>query len=449
MFEQFPSEEKGIEEYFQSVKEAAIAFNRSLMFKTLPLSLVKFIIWIKLLQFLDWGYSKWASISLQQALEKMTQNKELQSLLASNYGLCGTDPSRSPFILHAAIMSGGRHGAYYPNGGPSTIPNKIIKNLVAHQGQVMVCANVKQILVEKEGTMNVCKGVEMSDGTKIQAKAVVSDTGLINTANHMLPAGILQLRVDDDHISPQSTKHLHPSQTCLSLFVGLQMDPDTLNLPKAGIFFIHPSNDLISNMEKLEMMTVEEALSNDSITDTMEGEELHLGPIFVNPACVHDKSWPQDFPDKSTIEILALCPYSWFAKFEHDKDKDYEEMKTRFADKTWQRVVDILGTDCPKLPRSLEGVDNFKLGTPLTLAHFLASDHGAMIGLDHNMKRFEPEFHFLRLRSKVPEVSGLFITGQDIVCAGFPGAMVGGLFCAATMLGVGDPFTLVVDKDSK
>jgi all-trans-retinol 13,14-reductase len=441
--EKFPSEEQGIEEYFRSIKEANVAFDRSFLFKSIPLPVAQFLTWTGLHKLIDGGYSKWASISLQKALENMTQNKELQALLAANFPDHGCDPSRSPFIMHAAMVSVYRHGAYYPHGGPSTIATKIIKNLVAHQSQVMVCANVKRVVLEQKGTAKLAKGVEMMDGIIIEANTVVSDAGIVNTAKHLLPPGTLDVKVDDDHISRTTTEHLHPSQTFLSLFVGLSASPETLNLPKGGIFFIHASNDLTGNVQKVEKMSIEDALRAESIAEAMEGEDLHLGPIFVNPSCVHDKSWSQKYPEKSTLEILVVCPYSWFAKYESDRGHDYEQLKTRLADKIWKRVVEVLEVDCPNLPKGLEGMDHFQIGSPLTNSRLLGGEHGAAYGLEHNMKRFEPSIHYLRLRPKLPEVSGLYLTGQDIATAGFPAAMMGGLQCAATMLQVADPFALL------
>mmetsp|Transcript_48332 Transcript_48332/g.135971 ORF Transcript_48332/g.135971 Transcript_48332/m.135971 type:complete len:592 (+) Transcript_48332:218-1993(+) len=444
LLEKFPSESKGIEEYFRSLKEANAAFNRSFLFKSIPLPIAQFLTWTGLHKLIDGGYSKWASISLQKALENMTENKELQGLLAANFPDYGTDPSRSPFVIHAVIMNAYRHGAYYPHGGPSRIATKIIKNLVANEGQVMVCADVKRVVVEGRGKeKKVTTGVEIKDGTVIKATTVVSDVGLINTAKHLLPPGTIDVTVDDDHVSSVATGHLHPSQTFLFLNVGLSMSPEKLNLPKGGLFFIHASNDLPGNMEKVEAMSIESALKDESIAEAMEGEELHLGPIIVNPACVHDKSWSKDYPGKSTLEIITELPYSWFAKYESDRGKEYEQMKTRLADKVWRRVAEVLEADCPDLPKGLEGVDHFQIGTPLTASRLLGSEHGAAYGLEPNMKRFEPSMYYLRLRSKLPEVSGLYLTGQDIVTPGFPAAMMGGLVCAAVMLEVTDPFTLL------
>ena len=437
LIERFPKEEEGIEDYFQAVEDANHAFQKSFVIKALPLLLARALTWTGLHQFFDGGYSRWAAKSLQEVVEDFTDDRELQAVLASNYGDVGTDPSRAPFVLHAALVYHYRNGAFYPDGGASTIPSKIIKCISSNGGCVMVSAKVKRILIDEQSKVT---GVEMYDGTEIKANVVVSDVGLINTVTHLLPSGLVN--VDFDEGGHGAGPNLHPSQTCLSLFVGLQEDPKTLNLP-TGIYHIHPSNDLVGNFEKLQKMSLEEALESDTVEEIMEGETNHLGPIFVNVPSTSD--------GKSTLEILAFLPWSWFESYEskYNKEtkshgKEYETIKLRLADKMWKRVVEVFEPTCPSsLPKGLESIDHYRIGTPLTYSHFLSSEHGSLFGLDHDMKRFEPRTYYLRLRPKVAEVPGLYLAGQDVTCGGFVPAMMGGLLCAGNVLNVDDPFTLL------
>jgi all-trans-retinol 13,14-reductase len=450
LVEKFPAEENSIKKYFEIVKEAANAYEKSYFIKSLPLPVAKVLTWTGLHHLLDAGYSKWASTTVQEVLEGLTDNKELQAVLAANYVDVGTDPSHAPFIIHAVIANAYAGGAYYPHGGPSNISNKIVKTITANGGKVFICAKVKRILVDENSKQ--VKGVEMHDGSEIKSKRVVSDVGLINTATHLLPSGLID--VDFDEGGSRSDSKLHPSGTCLSLFVGLQEDPETLNLP-SGVSIIHPSNELVANYEKLQKMSLKDALKGDTVKETMEGEFNHLGPIFVSFPSKNDKAWETDFPGKTTIEILAFVPWKWFEPYESQWNsetkshgEEYETLKLRLADKTWQRVVEVFEQTCPTLPKGLESIDHYIIGTPLTYSHFLGSDHGALYGLDHDMKRFEPKMQYLRLRPKVPEVPGLYLSGQDVAVCGFSGAMLGGLLCAGNILNVDDPFTLIRNQET-
>ena len=445
LVEKFPAEKLAVQRYFETVWDAAKSYKNAGFIKALPLPVAKLLTWTGLHNFLDGGYNKYASVSLQEVLKDLTQNKELQAVLASNYMDMGTDPGHVPFIAHALLVTGYRKGAFYPHGGANNIPEKIIKNIVANDGKVFICAKVKRIIVDD--TTKQVQGVEMHDGSIIKAKVVVSDVGIMNTATHLLPSGLMNVHFDEDANGPEH--NLHPSGTCLSLYVGLNEDAKTLNLP-SGVCFIHPSNDMVGDFERLQKMSLEDALKSDTVAETMEGEFNHLGAIFVAFPSKNDKAWESEFPGKSSIEIFVSVPWKWFEKYENQWDnehkthgKEYENLKLRLADKAWQRVHEVFESTCPGLPQGLESIDHYRIGTPLTFSHFLGGDHGALYGLDHDMKRFEPKMQYVRLRPKVPEVSGLFLSGQDVATCGFNGAMMGGLLCASSILDVDDPFTLI------
>lgn len=105
--------------------------------------------------------------------------------------------------------------------------------------------------------------------------------------------------------------------------------------------------------------------------------------------------------------------------------------------------MEVLEPTGAKLPKTLSDVDYYQIATPLTFAQYFKSEHGAFYGLDNDMKRFEPKTFFLRLRPEVPEVPGVYLTGQDMVTDGLAGAMLGGFLCAGKVLGVSNPKALV------
>ena len=101
------------------------------------------------------------------------------------------------------------------------------------------------------------------------------------------------------------------------------------------------------------------------------------------------------------------------------------------------------------MPITLDEVDHVDIGTPISFAHYLHSESGAVYGLDHDVKRFEPSNFYCRLRPEVPEAPGLFLTGQDVVADSLVGAMLGGLLCAQKVLGIVDPMTLIRSEPPK
>jgi all-trans-retinol 13,14-reductase len=437
LIRQFPDEEKAIKKYFKLVHKSTDSTKGGAIMKALPLPLSRLLTWTGLHRLLSRGYTKLARTSVQQVLEQLTMNKDLQAVLACNFADYGTEPSRAPFLMQARLTTHFMNGAYYPCGGPSEIPKKIIPTITENGGKVLVSAPVERIEVD-EDTGKVT-GVKMEDGLIIKSDVVISDAGFMNTVTKLLPAGL----VDIDFAAEDSTNLLHPGSSGLNLFVGLKGNSEALNLPKSNVW-IHSSNDLSATAERMKGLTLDEAL---------ELEPKDIGLIFVGCPCTKDSSWASRYPDKSTLEIIALTPYHWFEKFATFDQKtkshgtEYESAKTRIAEKIWERVVEVL--DSTKLPKSLEEVDHFEVGSPLTFAHYYKSQRGAFYGLDNDLKRFEPRTFFLRLRPEVQEVPGLFLTGQDVMVDSMIGAMMGGVLCAQKVLGVVNPKSLLRKSNSK
>ena len=326
----FPDETKAIDKYYELVKKACSSIYGGVLIKSLPLPLARILTRTGLYRLLDRGCSKWAKKSVQQVLNKLTDNKDLQAALAYNWGDYGVEPSRASFLMQAILANHYLNGACYPNGGPSNIAKKMIQSITDCDGQVLVSARVKRIMIDEES--GKATGVEMMDGNTIESDVVVSDAGLINTVTKLLPPDLVDIdfaaddRVGDDR--------LHTGATGINLFVGLKGNRQSFNLPKCQ-YWIHPSNDLVGTVDKHKALSLDEALN-------LKPEEI--APIFVGVPANKDKAWDDEHPDKTTLEIITLGPWNWFEKFmAFDKatkshGPEYEKVKDVFAEKMWSRV---------------------------------------------------------------------------------------------------------------
>ena len=74
-------------------------------------------------------------------------------------------------------------GGSYPIGGGSKIAETIIQVIEKNRGEVLTNAPVKEILVDKG---SAC-GVLLENGDKIISQNVISNAGIVNTYNQLLP----------------------------------------------------------------------------------------------------------------------------------------------------------------------------------------------------------------------------------------------------------------------
>ena len=101
--------------------------------------------------------------------------------MAAQSGPPPTDPLSAPFLLWHPLYH--RGGVARPKGGSGGLTKALARAIKAYGGQVFVNAGVKQILLENGKAV----GIELEDGQKYTARAVVSGTHILTTAAALPP----------------------------------------------------------------------------------------------------------------------------------------------------------------------------------------------------------------------------------------------------------------------
>lgn len=435
--EQFPDEKEGIEKFFEMARKANKAFEQGNLFKALPRPLTSFLVKTGLHRWFDGGFSKYSRLTVEEVVESLTDNADLRAVLEYMGGDYGVPANKAPFSLHAMIYLAYCGGAFYPTGGPGQIPTKITRAIAACGGEVRHNCKVKRILTEDGRAV----GVELDDGKAFKAKRVISDAGFINTFNHMLPPKYRPLFLQTIDAQPSSRNTLDTGQaTGMMLYIGLKGDYDA--------DFQLPDHHLVVAAEDAtrKMYYLPETLTALKCLDPKD-----LSMMITCPAA-KDDSWKTSNPGETTLEIILFAPWKAFedmidsqGDLKETKRNEYDEFKRTFGELVWTRARQALvaaGASSTRLPVRLADADVFDLATPLTFARFLGSDRGSWYGLVHDTNRYSPSHSYLDLRPDCPQLSGLYMTGQDVAGDGMVGAMFGGYFCAAKVLNENNPLDL-------
>ncbi|MBN1649674.1 MAG: NAD(P)/FAD-dependent oxidoreductase [Bacteroidales bacterium] len=392
----FPEEEGAINKYVDLVFKAVASSKNYYMSKVLP-------------SFVDALFGKWMKKSFyhfsdrttDEVLRSLTKNETLIKVLTGQYGDYGLPPKQSSFSMHASVARHYFDGGNFPIGGSSQIVKTIAPVIAASGGAILVNAEVKEVLIEK----NRAVGVLMNDGKIVRAKKVVSDAGIMTTYLKLLP----EATVEKHKLKAQSQK-VNRSVAHTSLCIGFKATPQELDLPKTN-FWIYPAQG-----------------DHDTCVDRYLNDLNQPFPvIYLSFPSAKDPDWLNRYPGKSTIDIITLIPYETFAKWEDKpwgkRGKDYEALKEEIA----QRLLKELYKHLPQV----EGkVDYYELSTPLSTKHFVNYEKGEIYGLDHSPARFRQSF----LKPKTP-IKNFYLTGQDIVTAGIGGALVSGALTGIAMTG--------------
>lgn len=336
-----------------------------------------------------------------EVMRSITKNEKLLAVLTGQFGDYGLPPSESSFLMHASLVKHYLKGGNYPIGGSARIYETIAPIVQAAGGQIFTNAPVKEVIIKD----NKAIGVRMADGKEFFAPIIVSNAGIINSYQHLLPEAERK-----KHGFDELMKNVKPSVGHVCLYVGLNHPKSELKLGTAN-YWIFPDN---YDHDK-------------NISEYLANPDAEIPVVYVSFPAAKDPDWEKRHPERSTIEIITLAPYEWYRQWEDKRWKkrgaDYEAVKEKLA----QRLLEKLYEQEPNLRGK---VDYYELSTPLSTQHFVNYKYGELYGIDHDPKRFEQTF----LQAKTP-IKNFYLTGQDIVSCGVGGALVSGLLTASAIVG--------------
>lgn len=390
----FPEEEKGIDQYIQAVFEVAQATKGFFSARAMPLWLGKIMQPFTVSKFL-----KYSDRTTYDVVSSFIKNKKLIGLLTSQYGDYGLPPKEGSFAIHALIAKHYFDGGAYPVGGSGQFVETIAPVIEKSGGKILVKAEVSEIVMENQKAI----GVKLSNGDVIKAPCVVSDAGVINTIQKMLP-----LEAQKSSGLGEKLKKVRPSLAHICLYIGLKHTAKELNLPKTN-YWIYPGYD-----------------HDESIARYVKDPAAALPVTYISFPAAKDPSWEIHHPGTATMEVIGFTPYEWFQKWENTawqkRGDDYQEYKTQLTERLLQQVYRYV-------PQVKGKIDVAELSTPLSTKYFCNYDRGEIYGIDHTPERFREDW----LRPQTP-IKNLFLTGQDIVTDGIGGALFAGLLTASAIL---------------
>lgn len=392
----FPAvkDRQAINNYFKLLEEVKNLNSNFYIEKALPNLLAKIT-----RNFLRRGVLEYAEQSTLSVLQKLTDNPKLIGVLTAQYGDYGLPPAQSSFYMHAMLANHYMEGAAFPVGGSGSIARTIIPVIEACGGTVLWNAKVAEILVEN----NKAVGVKMEDGQAIFAKTIISDAGVVNTFSNLLPTEVIE-----KHQLHQLVKKVKPAAAHIGLYIGIKQSAKDLRLPKNNYWLFPDDYD------------------HDQLQSQYTAPDSSLPVAYISFPSAKNPEWEKQYPNKSTIEVIGLVPYEWFAKWEgtewKKRGKEYEQLKEKLA----QQLLAQLYRVQPQLKGK---IDYYELSTPLSTRHFTGHQEGEIYGLAHTPERFQQTF----LRATTP-IKNLYLTGQDIVIASIGGGLMGGILCTSAIL---------------
>ncbi|XP_063997247.1 all-trans-retinol 13,14-reductase isoform X2 [Pogoniulus pusillus] len=390
--EQFPAEGAAIDEFERLVKSVDKGMVLLGLLKMVPRALALLLCRSGLLPWL-FLFCRLASRSVKEVVEGLTADPELRAVFSYLFPTYGVVPSKASFTMHGILVNHFLDGAWYPRGGSGEIAFHLIPVIRKSGGNVLGRAPVEKILLDSQGRacgVSVKKGQELLN---IFAPIVISDAGVFNTYQRLLPAKAQAL----PEIQAQLGRAVH-GEGGFSIFIGVNGSKEELGLEPIN-YFVYPGSDL-------------DELAGSYLASSREEAAKRIPLLFVTCPSAKDPTWEQRYPGKSTLVMITFTKYEWFEEWKdkqvHKRGEDYEELKKTFVDS----VLSIVFKLYPRIEGRIEYLSS---GTPLTNQHYIASPRGEFYGLDHSIQRLQAEaIAVSRPKTAVPN---LFLTGTRHHCS--------------------------------
>ena len=409
---QFPREHMAIYKFFKLINETKSSSFTLGALKLAPLWVSWLVVKTGLIHLFSNLWRGHLAKSTFELIQELTGNKDLQTVFTYCWGDYGSPPKETHIMMQSMINRHYANGAYYPVGGASEIAYNIIPVIERSGGKVLVKADVKEILHNGKKAMGVM--VQRGKETfRIEAPVIISSAGLYNTIEKLLPPQV----AEKSYLSTLCKKLKHGC-AAMNVFIGLNASVEELRLKKENIWAFSNSDTCTNFGDYMKL-------------DVHDVKSAEVPLLFVSFPSAKDPNW-NNHPgraNKSTCALVTMANWEWFKQFENStlrkRGDDYDEIKNAIGDMMIEQA-------CKLVPQLRHHIDYVEIGSPVTNNHYIASPKGEVYGLDHGKERFDP-WNVAQLRPTT-DIPGLYLSGQDIFCCGFTGALFGGMFAAGAVL---------------
>jgi len=314
------------------------------------------------------------NLTLADMLDEHVKNQKLKDTLAGLWGYYGLPPSQLSAFYYS-IATGGylKNGSYYIKHRSQDLSNAMAQEIEKAGGKILYNKTVTKIRAQDY----TVTGVEMSDGTTLAAKAVVSNASALTTFEKMLPENSAPKEYLDE------LKSFRPSISSFIVWLGLNQDITD----RISCYGTH-----ISGPFGVEY----------GYQSCIKGD-IENGPFGV---AVYDKAFKgYSMTGTSTLMLIFLCGYEPWRQFESDyqnnRKKSYIVQKNQWTDILIRRAEESLISGLSSI------IEVKEAATPLTNWDYTGNTEGAIYGFEQSMNNA-----FMNRISNETPVDGLYLAGS-------------------------------------
>jgi prolycopene isomerase len=326
--------------------------------------------------------------TLADLINDYVKNPDLQNVLGSLWGYYGLPPSKLSGFYYANATGGYlKNGSYYIKHRSQDLSDAMVEAIESKGGSVLFDTRVQRIRVNQR----TVREVELDNGKILPARAVVSNASALATFKEMLPENA----VSADYM--EKLKSYKPSISSFLVWLGVNQELKG----KIQAFSTHVSG--VRGPEEDYLACIQGDIENCSFS-----------------VCIYDNIFEgYSHPGTSTVQLLVLCGYDPWRKFEADYFNGNKVAYNREKQR-WAKIL-IERAEKEVIP-GLSGIIEVKeTATPLTNWRYTGNTEGAIYGFEQSMDNA----FMNRIKTETP-VKGLYLASAW----GNPGGGYAGAFRA-------------------
>jgi all-trans-retinol 13,14-reductase len=332
------------------------------------------------------GFSSIHGPTLQEFLDRLTNNRLLKCILSMHCFLYGVAPDEVSFANHAYVA-----GSYYESvngiaGGGLKLTEVFEARLEKVGVHIYRGEEVTGMSLSSAGAF--C-GITVRNGTNISAKACIST---------IHPHQLLEI-VPDSVFRTVYVNRLQELEETASACILYAVCSGPIEDLAGSNIFIFPEPDF---------------------TFFYKNIDVEKRPMYITAA--GEKSDGEN----TKHGFIAICPMSkqqtkpLVDPISQERSADYKLLKEEMSEK----MVRSIKASCPEIA---EKITDVICATPLTLRDYTNSPFGSLYGVKHKVGQYNP--------MPATRLKGLFLAGQAVTAPGIMGAMMSGFLACGTIIG--------------
>lgn len=327
-------------------------------------------------------------LSVTGFLSSITNNTVLQNVLAGTNLLYAGVPEKTPLYIHSLIMHSFINSAWRLVDGSHHLAIAISENIKSNGGEVLRNTEACHFKFKD----NRISGVELKDGTVIEADTIISNAH---------PSVTLKM-VDGNYVNKAYRNRIMSLENTIGMFsLYIVLKKNTFKYQNYNNYYHH--------------------YSDVWATRNYSENKWPQSYMLYTPANSVSEEYAENLIVMSYMKFSDVM--KWENTFIENRGEDYLEFKQRKA----EMLLDMVEIKFPEIRKCIQ---DYYTSTPLTYRDYTATPEGSSYGVLKDYK-----LPYRTMISPRTKIENLFFTGQNLNLHGILGVTIGAVMTCGEIVG--------------